>query len=87
MIVTLRPNGPRTLDWMRAFVEGSEAVDPRFHGARPGRQSAGGLRGGRYRGSVYEFVCRMLVRLDYGRTSSGGGRQTLSRQRRGRAEN
>ena len=51
MIVTLQTERVRTLDQVRAFVEGSEAVD--FTGA--GRES------------VYEFVRRALVRLDYGR--------------------
>ena len=32
MIVTLQTERVRTLDQVRAFVEGSEAVDPRFHG-------------------------------------------------------
>ena len=50
MIVTLQTERVRTLDQVRAFVEGSEAVD--FTGAD--------------RGSVYEFVRRALVRLDYG---------------------
>ena len=50
MIVTLQTERVRTLDQVRAFVEGSEAVD--FMGAD--------------RGSVYEFVRRALVRLDYG---------------------
>ena len=58
MIVTLQTERVRTLDQMRAFVEGSEAVDPRFHGGRLSR--------GPTRGSVYEFVRRALVRLDYG---------------------
>ena len=53
MIVTLQTERVRTLDQVRAFVEGSEAVD--FTGAD--------------RESVYEFVRRALVRLDYaGRT-------------------
>ena len=51
MIVTLQTERVRTLDQVRAFVEGSEAVD--FTGAD--------------RESVYEFVRRALVRLDYGR--------------------
>ena len=50
MIVTPRTERVRTLDQVRAFVEGSEAVD--FMGAD--------------RGSVHEFVRRTLVRLDYG---------------------
>ena len=49
MIVTLQTERVRTLDQVRAFVEGSEAVD--FTGAD--------------RESVYEFVRRALVRLDY----------------------
>ena len=57
--MTLRTERVRTLDQVRAFVEGSEAVDPRFHGGR--------LHGGPSRGSVYVFVRRALVRLDYGR--------------------
>ena len=48
--MTLQTERVRTLDQVRAFVEGSEAVD--FTGAD--------------RGSVYEFVRRALVRLDYG---------------------
>ena len=51
MIVTLQTERVRTLDQVRAFVEGSEAVD--FAGAE--------------RESVYEFVRRALVRLDYER--------------------
>ena len=51
MIVTLQTERVRTLDQVRAFVEGSEAVD--FAGAD--------------RESVYEFVRRALVRLDYER--------------------
>ena len=55
MIVTLRTKRIRTLDQVRAFVEGSEAMD--FTGAD--------------RESVCEFVRRALVRLDYaGRTRS-----------------
>ena len=51
MIVTLQTERVRTLDQVRAFVEGSEAVD--FTGPTGGR--------------VYEFVRRvLLVRLDYG---------------------
>ena len=49
MIVTLQTERVRTLDQVRAFVEGSGAVD--FTGAD--------------RESVYEFVRRALVRLDY----------------------
>ena len=51
MIVTLQTERVRTLDQVRAFVEGSEAVD--FTGAD--------------RESVYEFVRRTLVRLSYER--------------------
>ena len=51
MIVTLQTERVRTLDQVRAFVEGSEAVD--FAGAD--------------RESVYEFVRRTLVRLSYER--------------------
>ena len=47
MIVTLQTERVRTLDQVRAFVEGSEAVD--FTGAD--------------RESVYEFVRRALVRM------------------------
>ena len=49
MIVTLQTERIRTLDQMRAFVEGSEAVD--FTGTD--------------RESVYEFVRQALVRMDY----------------------
>ena len=59
MIVTLQTERVRTLDQVRAFVEGSEAVD--FTGAD--------------RESVYEFVRRALVRLDY------AGRARASRTR------
>ena len=48
--MTLQTERVRTLDQVRAFVEGSEAVD--FMGAD--------------QESVYEFVRRALVRLDYG---------------------
>ena len=58
MIVTLQTERVRTPEQVRAFVEGSEAVDPRFHGA--------GFTGAD-RESVYEFVRRALVRLDYER--------------------
>ena len=51
MIVTLQTERVQTLEQVRAFVEGSEAVD--FTGAD--------------RESVYEFVRRTLVRLDYER--------------------
>ena len=51
MIVTLQTERVRTLEQVRAFVEGSEAVD--FTGAD--------------RESVYEFVRRTLVRLSYER--------------------
>ena len=51
MIVTLQTERVRTLEQVRAFVEGSEAVD--FTGAD--------------RESVYEFVRRTLVRLGYER--------------------
>ena len=51
MIVTLQTERVQTLDWVRAFVVGSEAVD--FTGAD--------------RESIYEFVRRALVRLDYER--------------------
>ena len=51
MIVTLQTERVRTPDQVRAFVEGSEAVD--FTGAD--------------RESVYEFVRRALVRLSYER--------------------
>ena len=47
--MTLQTERVRTLDHVRAFVEGSEAVD--FTEAD--------------RESVYEFVRRALVRLDY----------------------
>ena len=50
MTVTLQTERVRTLDQVRIFVEGSEVVD--FTGAD--------------RESAYEFVRRMLVRLDYG---------------------
>ena len=49
MTVTLQIERFRTLDQVCAFVEGSEVVD--FTGAD--------------RESVYEFVRRTLVRLDY----------------------
>ena len=51
MIVTLQTERVRTLDQVRAFVEGSEAVD--FTGAD--------------RESIYEFVRWALVRLGYER--------------------
>ena len=51
MLVTLQTERVRTLDQVRAFVEGSEAVD--FAGAE--------------RESVYEFVRRALVRSGYER--------------------
>ena len=60
MIVTLQTERVRTLDQVRAFVEGSGAVD--FTGAD--------------RESVYEFVRRALVRLDYarlGKSDKGAG--------------
>ena len=65
--MTLRTERVRTLDQVRAFVEGSEAVDPRFHGGRAFT--------GADRESVYEFVRRALVRLDY------AGRPRASRTR------
>ena len=55
MIVTLQTERVRTLDQVRAFVQGSEAVD--FTGAD--------------RESVCEFVRRTLVRLDYGARQVG----------------
>ena len=84
--MTRRPNGPRPRDWMRAFVEGSEAVDPPFpriptESALASSQPRAGFAGAN-RGPVYELVRRMLARLDYGRASSVGGRQTLSRASR-----
>ena len=51
MIVTLQTEGVRTLEQVRAFVEGSEPVD--FAGA--GREG------------IYALVRRTLVRLDYHR--------------------
>ena len=76
--MTLQTERVRTLDQVRAFVEGSEAVDPRFHGDRFSRR--------RTRGPVYEFVRRALVRLDYGRLvlchRKAAGLQALSDTRR-----
>ena len=66
MIVTLQTERVRTLDQVRAFVEGSEAVD--FTGAD--------------RESVYEFVRRALVRLDYaglGKSDKGLVRRYLAK--------
>ena len=66
MIVTLQTERVRTLDQVRAFVEGSEAVD--FAGAE--------------RESVYEFVRRALVRLDYerlGKSDKGLVRRYLAK--------
>lgn len=56
MIVTLQTERVRTLDQVRAFVEGSEAVD-----------FAGGEREG-----VYTLVRRTLVKLDYHRLGKPG---------------
>ena len=53
MIVTLQTQRVQTLDQVRAFVEGSEAVD-----------FAGGDRAG-----VYTLVRRTLVKLNYHRLS------------------
>ena len=66
MIVTLRTERVRTLDQVRAFVEGSEAV---------GFAEAD-------RESVYEFVRRALVRLDYerlGKSDKGPVRRYLAK--------
>ena len=66
MIVTLQTERVRTLDQVRAFVEGSEAVD--FAGAD--------------RESVYEFVRRALVRLGYerlGKSDKGLVRRYLAK--------
>ncbi len=66
MIVTLQTERVRTLDQVRAFVEGSEAVD--FAGAE--------------RESVYEFVRRALVRLGYerlGKSDKGLVRRSLAK--------
>ena len=66
MIVTLQTERVRTLDQVRAFVEGSEAVD--FAGTE--------------RESVYEFVRRALVRLDYerlGKSDKGLVRRYLAK--------
>ena len=66
MIVTLQTERVRTLDQVRAFVEGSKAVD--FTGAD--------------RESVYEFVRRALVRLDYaglGKSDKGLVRRYLAK--------
>ena len=65
MIVTLQTERVRTLDQVRAFVEGSEAVD--FTGAD--------------RESVYEFARRVLVRLDYtGRIRASRTKSTKTRE-------
>ena len=56
MIVTLQTERVRTLEQVRAFVEGSEAVD-----------FAGGEREG-----VYTLVRRTLVKLDYHRLGKPG---------------
>ena len=63
MIVTLQTERVRTLDQVRAFVEGSEAVD--FTGAD--------------RGSVYEFVrrARGAVGLRAGRQGGQGAGPAL----------
>ena len=66
MIVTLQTERVRTLEQVRAFVEGSEAVD--FAGAD--------------RESVYEFVRRALVRLGYerlGKSDKGLVRRYLAK--------
>ena len=66
MIVTLQTERVRTLDQVRAFVEGSKAVD--FTGAD--------------RESVYEFVRRALVRMDYaglGKSDKGLVRRYLAK--------
>ena len=66
MIVTLQTERVRTLGQVRAFVEGSEAVD--FTGAE--------------RESVYEFVRRALVRLGYerlGKSDKGLVRRYLAK--------
>ena len=64
MIVTLQTERVQTWEQVRAFVEGSEAVDPRprfrRHKLSRGRAFAGGDRE-----SVYEFARRTLVRLSY----------------------
>ena len=68
MIVTLQTERVQTLDQVRAFVEGSEAVD--FTGAD--------------RECVYEFVRRALVRLDYaelGKSDKGLVRRYLANPR------
>ena len=39
--MTLQTERVRTLDQVRAFVEGSEVVDPRFHGGRLSRVPTG----------------------------------------------
>ena len=64
MIVTLQTERVRTLGQVRAFVEGSEAVDPRTR-FREHKLSRGRAFAGADRESVYEFVRRALVRLDY----------------------
>ena len=66
MIVTLQTERVRTLGQVRAFVEGSEAVD--FAGTD--------------RESVYEFVRRALVRLGYerlGKSDKGLVRRSLAK--------
>ena len=66
MIVTLQTERVRTLEQVRAFVEGSEAVDPRTR-FRGHKLSRGRAFAGADRESVYEFVRRALVRLGYER--------------------
>ena len=66
MIVTLQTERVQTLEQVRAFVEGSEAVDPRTR-FRGHKLSRGRAFTGAGRESVYEFVRRALVRLGYER--------------------
>ena len=81
MIVTLQTERVRTLDQVRAFVEGSEAVDPRTR-FREHKLSRGRAFAGANRESVCEFVRRALVRLDYerlGKSDKGLVRRYLAK--------
>ena len=63
MIVTLQTQRVQTLEQVRAFVEGSEAVD-----------FAGGDRAG-----VFTLVRRTLVKLDYHRLGKGLVKRCLAK--------
>ena len=69
MIVTLQTERVRTLDQVRAFVEGSEAVDPRFHGGGLSR----GPTGSRSTSSCAGRWCDWTTRGEFERVGQGAG--------------